>query len=118
VEEEEPGESEGVPQWTTGGVRGEGRLNMAKEREEGFLEDTRWVDDVVTGDVPDKHGTSDAVECGDGCTDDSSSSSDIALLTSTTSGGITIDRDIFRGISGRIFSARWCQWIYVKPCPS
>ena len=38
---------------------------MAKEREEGFLEDTRWVDDVVAGDISDKHGTSDAEECGD-----------------------------------------------------
>jgi len=34
---------------------------MAKELEEGFLEDTRWVGDVVTGDAPDKHETSDAV---------------------------------------------------------
>ena len=69
---------------------------MAKEREEGFLEDTRWVDDVVTGDVPDKHGTSDAVDCGDGCEEDtSSSSSEVALLASTPSRGMTIDRDIF-----------------------
>lgn len=69
---------------------------MAKEREEGFLEDTRWVDDVVMGDVPVKHGTSDVVEFGDGCTEDTSSpSSDVALLTSTPSRGIMIDRGIF-----------------------
>ena len=88
---------------------------MAKGREEGFLEDTRWVDDIVTGDVPDKHETSDAVDCGDGCEEDTpSSSSDLALLTSTPSRGMTIDRDIFRGMSSRIFSTR-SRWIYVKP---
>lgn len=93
---------------------------MAKEQEEGFLEDTRWVNDVVMGDAPDKHGTSDEVGCGDGCTEDTSlSSSDVALLTSTPSRGITIDRDIvWRDMSSRILSARWRRWIYVKSCPS
>lgn len=78
---------------------------MGKEQEEGFLEDTRWVGDVVTGDVPGEHGTSDAGEFEDGCSEDSSS--EAVLLISTSSRGMTIDRGIVsREMSSRIFFAR------------
>lgn len=54
MEEDEDGDSDKGHQWTTGGVGRDERLNMGKEFEDGFLEDTRELGELVTGDVSDE----------------------------------------------------------------
>jgi hypothetical protein len=47
-----------------GGVKGDERLNIGKELEDGFLGDTREAGEFVTGDVPDELvRRSEAGEC-------------------------------------------------------
>jgi hypothetical protein len=106
VEEDEIGELGEGHQWTTGGVGGDERLNIGKELEDGFLEETRVAGELATGDVPDELVRSEDGELAPDCPDCDPSSSEGAALVpriSPESFGATpvgLRRDRARGNSG------------------